>query len=116
MIYCQSFEDTEAAAIAEILRKALETVTIRSAKGDFGITASFGVATSRNPDERIEETIARADTLLYRAKKSGRNRIETAHSDEIITEPAYYQKGAYTTKPEISNRRTNWIKTLRSLF
>jgi PleD family two-component response regulator len=38
-------------------------------------TASIGIAAHR-PGERIEDTLARADQALYRAKHLGRNRVE----------------------------------------
>lgn len=40
------------------------------------LTASFGVASAR-PGEGLSEVIGRADTALYRAKKQGRDRVET---------------------------------------
>ncbi|MBS1186448.1 MAG: uncharacterized protein H6R04_466 [Burkholderiaceae bacterium] len=39
------------------------------------ITASFGIAT-RQPEESLDDWIARADAAMYRAKQGGRNRIE----------------------------------------
>ncbi|HFF2911936.1 TPA: diguanylate cyclase, partial [Vibrio cholerae] len=38
------------------------------------ITCSIGIA--QMGDERITETVSRADEALYRAKRLGRNRIE----------------------------------------
>ncbi|MGN0675902.1 MAG: diguanylate cyclase [Oscillospiraceae bacterium] len=54
---------------------------IRSAKYNgsnnecFGVTMTFGAA-CHFPDESFDETICRADELLYKGKQSGRNRIE----------------------------------------
>jgi diguanylate cyclase (GGDEF)-like protein len=39
-----------------------------------GMTVSVGLAMARKSDHSIEQIIARADTALYRAKESGRNR------------------------------------------
>ena len=39
------------------------------------ITASFGVATSRDPDEADEELVRKADAAMYTAKQRGSNRV-----------------------------------------
>jgi GGDEF domain-containing protein len=39
-----------------------------------GMTVSVGLAMARKSDHSIEQIIAGADTALYRAKESGRNR------------------------------------------
>ena len=45
---------------------------------ELSVTASIGVATSRQENPSAEEVIHAADKALYRAKAAGRNRIETA--------------------------------------
>jgi len=45
---------------------------------ELSVTASIGVATSRQENSSAEEVIQAADKALYRAKAAGRNRIETA--------------------------------------
>ena len=39
------------------------------------VTASFGVATSRDPNEADEDLIRKADAAMYSAKQQGRNRV-----------------------------------------
>ncbi|TQV74830.1 GGDEF domain-containing protein [Aliikangiella marina] len=71
LIICPSTNVTKAQLVAEKLRTTL-------AKTDFAplkrVTASFGVAGWEN-QETQESLISRADSALYRAKDSGRNRV-----------------------------------------
>lgn len=67
-----------ALAMAERLRMALaESRTPADDGASIAITASFGLALF-NGDESVDAWLARADAALYRAKESGRNRVETA--------------------------------------
>ncbi len=59
--------------VAENIRKAIEKHSFDGLK----LTISFGV-TEFNFNESIDEFIDRADMALYKAKKSGRNRVEVA--------------------------------------
>ena len=70
----------EGAAIAERIRK--EVASVAFSEGPSQITISLGVA-GYGKGESTELFIARADAALYRAKKTGRNRIEI---DESIPE------------------------------
>ena len=64
-----------AARIAERLRAAVEEAAFDHADEPMRITASFGVAECRDSDDAAS-LLARADAMLYRAKASGRNRVE----------------------------------------
>lgn len=67
---------------AERLRRAVEE---EGFPGVGALTACFGVA-EFSPTESAEEWIARADAALYRAKRAGRNRVETdnLHVDDTV--------------------------------
>ncbi len=69
--------DAESAfSIAERLREGLADIAFETEHGDeVFITASFGVAQMR-PEYASEECVENADKALYRAKESGRNRVE----------------------------------------
>ncbi len=67
-----------AVAVAERARRRIEVAGFT----DLGIppvTASFGVAQYQTPED-IDATLGRADTALYQAKSSGRNRVERAEA------------------------------------
>ena len=72
--------DTDVAyayAVAERLRKSIETtpIEISRAPGKLTITISIGIAASEDENDSAEDLLHRADQALYRAKKTGRNRV-----------------------------------------
>jgi diguanylate cyclase (GGDEF)-like protein len=75
-------DSTGAAQLAERMREAIQGMRIPrlDGEGDMSITASFGVASL--PDTALDKAslIAAADAALYRAKRSGKNRVERARS------------------------------------
>jgi diguanylate cyclase (GGDEF)-like protein len=71
-----------AARLAERMREAIEGMRIPrlDGQGDMTITASFGVASMPDTASDKASLIAAADAALYRAKRSGKNRVERAES------------------------------------
>lgn len=67
---------TEAAQVANKLREELAQLDFPCENGCFRVTASFGVADRTADTEHTAELMRRADYALYKAKKSGRNRVE----------------------------------------
>ena len=67
-------DSASAAAAAERYRTKIESMQFHSRRGDFQVTASFGVADSRGKDS-LNQLITAADTALYNAKNSGRNTV-----------------------------------------
>ena len=60
---------------AEKLRATLEGRTFEYEGEEIRLTSSFGVCTATSPIEPPETLLLRADELLYRSKRDGRNRV-----------------------------------------
>lgn len=65
-----------AVAVAEHMREQLAGVPVPAASGDVHVTASFGVASLQDGDILLD-VMRRADSALYHAKNSGRNRVSS---------------------------------------
>jgi len=74
---------TTAGRVAERARRSVEAHRFVIGEFDLDVTVSFGVA-QRHSGETREHAIERADAALYRAKTTGRNRVEIAEADEAI--------------------------------
>jgi len=72
LIILPDFNLQEVACVAENIRKEVENSYIEAISGR--ITLSGGIAHSKSYDR--DRLFAQADKMLYKAKKSGRNRIE----------------------------------------
>ncbi|MDR7271231.1 diguanylate cyclase (GGDEF)-like protein [Pelomonas saccharophila] len=83
LVACRCRHIDEAAALAEKLRAAVAATHVDS-KGRFSITASFGV-TLVPPGAAMHRAFRRADAALYRAKESGRNRVERSAGQDAAT-------------------------------
>ncbi|MBV8516126.1 MAG: GGDEF domain-containing protein [Acidobacteria bacterium] len=64
-----------AARIAERIRATLEEQTFTYDGLAIKLTSSFGVCSATAANEQPEAVLARADELLYRSKREGRNRV-----------------------------------------
>lgn len=77
------FPEQSAAAAsraAERMRKSVESLGLPTPAGRGIVTISIGVAELDQNDETVAEWLNRADAALYRAKSSGRNRVELDHA------------------------------------
>ncbi|MBU1248184.1 MAG: diguanylate cyclase [Proteobacteria bacterium] len=67
----------DALQVAERLRHEIASVAVPTIHGDVSITVSIGVAESTMDATDARDLMRRADKALYRAKKEGRNRVES---------------------------------------
>ena len=65
----------QAAIIAERLRRTLEETAFKYDGQEIRLTSSFGVCCATSAIEQPESLLLRADELLYRSKREGRNRV-----------------------------------------
>jgi len=64
--------------LAERLRDGIRTLNIVvNEKNNIGVTASFGLTLVNTEDKSIENVFKRADDAMYKAKKAGKDRVET---------------------------------------
>ena len=69
---------------AEAMRAAVAAVTIVANGTDLRPTASFGCVTRSASATSVAQLLALADLALYRAKRSGRNRVEIDDGDRAV--------------------------------
>ena len=68
---------TKAFETVDRIRQAIESLPFTTPQGDdFHVTMSFGIAVYGEHAKKQELLISRADKALYKAKESGRNRVE----------------------------------------
>lgn len=61
--------------VAEVLREAIQNLSIPNNANNGVVTVSVGVVASNPMDDNFDNLLKRADEALYQAKESGRNRI-----------------------------------------
>jgi diguanylate cyclase (GGDEF)-like protein len=66
-------------SVAERIRKNVEEHVFKYKDKEIRVTVSIGIAKNGKTQE-ASDTVSAADAALYRAKKNGRNRIETSRS------------------------------------
>ena len=67
----------EATIIAERIRALVESTDVVTSEGEkLKVTISIGI-TVVNKQDTLESIVKRADELMYKSKKNGKNRIST---------------------------------------
>lgn len=72
-----------AAIVAEKLRSAVEKSTTDAGGQSIAVTISIGIGIVLPDDENASKALSRADQAMYRAKQTGRNRVNTFELEEV---------------------------------
>lgn len=64
------------AAVADRIRSQIEAMIVQTENGPVRATVSAGIAVRSPEPETLQSLLSRADTALYEAKASGRNRVQ----------------------------------------
>ncbi len=73
----------EALIATDRIAEKMRDMQVSNIEPNYRITSSIGI-TQYKPGEEIEQTMDRADKALYDAKRTGRNKVVIADSDQII--------------------------------
>jgi diguanylate cyclase (GGDEF)-like protein len=110
-------EEEGARLVAEQMRAAVAALDIpheRSASGDT-VTISAGVATEHPSVDKAPETLlAAADDALFRAKRSGRNRVHHASASSTIETIVLVESWIAPRIPSFLEGRKQDVRTLAS--
>lgn len=74
MLLLPDMDISDAHSLVERIRNNIGRLVFSNMPEDWQLTASFGLAQYHSP-ENIEQTIARADSAMYSAKRNGRNQV-----------------------------------------
>jgi len=74
-----------AAELAETMRARIAALHDLPARLPFAVTASFGIASTRDVGHDLKVVLAHADRSLYQAKRDGRNRVAVHGAGEPAT-------------------------------
>jgi len=84
ILYISNFTDEESVYNKiEIVRRSLQRSKVSFNNEYRSVTASFGISFSPINGVDVNELINKADDLLYKAKKSGKNRVLSGHIFKI---------------------------------
>jgi len=72
----------QGAELAEQMRAAIEAAAIPFGTATLSVTVSIGVAVREHPGESLQVLLHRTESLVYKAKRKGRNRVEI-HRPEV---------------------------------
>lgn len=75
IVFLRDKTDKEAKAKAEKIRKAVKAASVKYKSKNIKVTMSIGVASTKNGLEDIGKVIKGADDCVYKAKRTGRDKV-----------------------------------------
>jgi diguanylate cyclase (GGDEF)-like protein len=88
VVLLREIDEQQTQALAERLRKKIESAAVIHGSDAIGVTASIGAAAVSRHDRDVEDLIERADRALYWAKSAGRNRVRLAPASPPVERAA----------------------------
>jgi diguanylate cyclase (GGDEF)-like protein len=91
---------------AEHLRKAIASIPVEANDSHVAISASFGVSSTERAGHDLQRLLVDADHALYRAKHSGRNRVESGGTGDSVMPTSPTDTSKHRAGPDMSNAST----------
>ncbi len=85
VVLLPSTDLTSALGVAETLRAAIGALRLNGSDKPLTVTASFGCSVTATASTTLTELLESADSLLYAAKRNGRNRVEHVARSGLLT-------------------------------
>ena len=82
VIVCPDTDALHAAYLAERIRSCVEKISLSCVPAERRITVSIGISSWLSSMDSVTELIESADSALYQAKKTGRNKIVVSSSPD----------------------------------
>ncbi|MGF1718793.1 sensor domain-containing diguanylate cyclase [Vibrio kyushuensis] len=75
VLLLSNITEEDAATLADKYRQSIEEMVVYFKEQQLRCTISIGISTPKDTDANFTDVLARADSALYQAKNSGRNRV-----------------------------------------
>jgi diguanylate cyclase (GGDEF)-like protein len=96
----------QALKLAEDLRAAIADIRLPCSGQVLAVTSSFGVS-QWQPEDNVDQLLARADAALYRAKQSGRNRVVAADPCQLTSDDDWQASVRVAPRGEIRSHQVH---------
>lgn len=83
------FTGMEKEEVFLFLEKKREVFSVKAPDGE-ALTISIGIAAANDDAQRTQELIRKAESAMFRAKYSGRNRVALAREEKMVPKTSHY--------------------------